>query len=171
MNIEIELEEPEDVEYNSVEASKILSSKERKIHISFDGSPLFSMTIPKGIFNPYKTVAAPLIMEKIMNGTIDVKGKRLVDLGCGSGALGLTAAIKGAGSVLYTDISPACVAVNAHPSFRSLDRVAVQSFCENERDGSFDMIIMSIPAIVIEHSIDNSSVEPSFFCHESFSLP
>ncbi len=168
MSIEIELDEPEDVEYNSVEAAKILSAQERKIHISFEGSPLFSLTVPKGIYNPYKSVGAPAIMDKIMDGTIDVKGKRLVDLGCGSGALGLTAAIKGAGSVLYTDINTACVAIKDHPSFRSVDRVAVQSFCENENDGSFDMIIMSIPAIVIEHPIDNTSVEPSFFCHESF---
>ncbi len=120
------------------------------------------------MFNPHKTVAAPIIMEKIMDGTIDVKGKRLVDLGCGSGVLGLTAAIKGAGSVLYTDINPACVAIKDHPSFRSIDRVVVQNFCENESAGSFDMIIMGIPAIVIERPIDNTSVEASFYCHESF---
>ncbi len=164
MSIEIELEEPVDVEYNTVEAVEILSAKEREIHVSYEGSRLFSMMVPKGVYNPYKSVAAPTLMELIMNGDIDVAGKRFLDLGCGSGVIGITAAIKEAKSVLYTDINPTCMAIRDHPLFRGVDRVTVDDFCKNERGASIDMAVMSIPAIVVDRPID----DPSIFRHASF---
>ncbi len=42
----------------------------------------------------------------ILTGEIPVEGQRFVDLGCGSGFIGLAAAERYAKSVLYTDINP-----------------------------------------------------------------
>lgn len=44
--------------------------------------------------------------ELILDGTIDVHGKQILELGCGSGLAGIAAGMSGAESVLFTDYLP-----------------------------------------------------------------
>eukprot|EP00927_Polykrikos_kofoidii_P004458 TRINITY_DN11756_c0_g1_i1.p1 TRINITY_DN11756_c0_g1~~TRINITY_DN11756_c0_g1_i1.p1 ORF type:complete len:406 (+),score=67.80 TRINITY_DN11756_c0_g1_i1:59-1219(+) len=43
------------------------------------------------------------LASQVLNGTIDVRGKRVLELGCGLGAVGLTCARAGAEAVILTD--------------------------------------------------------------------
>lgn len=155
--------------YNSVESTEELTSKDRDILVNFKGKTILSLTVPKTVFNPYRTVAAPLLMDLIKKSIIDVKGKRLVDLGCGSGVIGLTATLRGSKSVLYTDINSNVVSIKAHSLFREgVDRVVIQNFCEREESSSFDMVIMATPSIVVSKHLDPDSYEPAVYRNPEF---
>lgn len=45
---------------------------------------------------------------------VEIKGKRVADMGCGSGILGITAAVLGAKSVLLSDLDPLAVEASEH---------------------------------------------------------
>ena len=155
--------------YSTVESTEELASKDRDILVKFKGKLILSLTVPKTVFNPYQTVAAPLLMDMILKGIIDVRGKRVVDLGCGSGVLGLTATLMGCKSVLYTDINPNVASIKAHPFFRKgIDRVVIQDFCQNESRASSEVVIMSVPSIVVSRPLDPDSYEPSIYRNSTF---
>lgn len=63
---------------------------------------------------PYWAVvwpAAALIARHILEGTIEVAGRRVLDLGCGGGAVSIAAAIRAAREVIAADIDPVALHV------------------------------------------------------------
>ncbi len=92
-----------------------------------------------------------------------VAGSRFVDLGCGSGVIGLSAVEKLPKSVLYTDINPNIEFIKSHPNFRSgVDRVEVQSFCNREPEASADIVVFSIPSGIRDQEPDIRSIKAAF---------
>ncbi|MFK7955961.1 MAG: 50S ribosomal protein L11 methyltransferase [Lysobacterales bacterium] len=73
----------------------------------------------------------------------DLKGRSLLDLGCGSGILALAAALRGAGEVIAVDNDPqACLATRDNGQRNNL-AVSVADSLESIR-GPFDVIVANI---------------------------
>jgi ribosomal protein L11 methyltransferase len=78
-------------------------------------------------------------------------GARLLDVGCGSGVLAVTACLLGAGSATAIDISPAAPPVataNAHANGVA-DRVHASTTALSDIDGPFDVVVANILAPVL----------------------
>ncbi len=83
---------------------------------------------------------------------IDLKGKRVLDVGCGSGILGITALLLGAGSVFMTDIDPVAVRAAELNAARNgvSDRLEIR--CQNlldDREIKGDVLLVNIVADVL----------------------
>jgi len=169
-DIFIELVHSEEVsgQPNTKEFIKKLSSREREIVVDFKGKRILSLTVPKTVFNPYQTPAAPIIIDMIMKRIIDVKGKRVVDLGCGCGIIGLATSLMECARVLYTDINPNVVSIEEHELFREMDRVVIQDLCEKESGASHEMVIYSFPSLVVSKPIDWDSYESGIYRNPDF---
>jgi methylase of polypeptide subunit release factors len=92
--------------------------------------------------DPYaKTVAAAIRVRR---------GDRVLDLGCGAGGYGLSAAVRGAGEVVLTDTHPAAVACALQNAARNgISRVdgRVGSLFAPVRGERFDLIITTLPQL------------------------
>ena len=77
----------------------------------------------------------------------NVGEKRVLDMGCGSGIIGLFAALNGAREVVATDINPSAVE-NAQENFKKYKLTnarAIESNLFFSVDGTFDLIIFNLP--------------------------
>jgi len=88
---------------------------------------------------------------KTVAGAIRVRpGDRVLDLGCGAGGYGLSAAARGAGEVVLTDINPAAVACALRNAARNgISRVdgRIGSLFAPVRGERFDTIITTLPQL------------------------
>ena len=77
-------------------------------------------------------------------------GDRVLDVGCGSGVLGIAAARFGAASVTCIDIAPAAVPVTLDNARRNGVEVEVSTTPLGQVDGEFDVVVANIlaPALV-----------------------
>ncbi len=142
---------------------EMLSSEPRTISVLYQEQQLFDITIPPTVFNPITSRSGQALADMILSGDIPVEGRRFVDLGCGSGFIGLAAAQRYAKSVLYTDINPNIDFLKSHPNVRpEIDRVVAQSFCENEEKNSADVVVFSLPSRIREQKPDDQSVEAAY---------
>jgi SAM-dependent methyltransferase len=169
-DVDISLDESVDLPFRYNDKHRFLSSRNRQIHVEFCGRRIYSATVPQNVFNPYKGVAAHKLIELVLNGEIPVEDRRVVDLGCGSGVIGLAAIHKRAASVLFTDINPAVLPLRQHSMLRPMDEVKVQDLLKNEAAASFDVILVSTPtnAIPADRPIESGSVESAIFRTERF---
>lgn len=136
-----------------------LSSKDREIRILYQNEPVFDVVVPKGVFNPYGGIAAQAFMSGVLSGIVDVQGKRVLDLGCGSGVIGFCCILKQSQKVLFSDLHPNIGEINNHPLMRSQDQVKVQDLCAGEAEETYDTIFMPFPSRSIERPIDPESYE------------
>jgi putative methylase len=106
---------------------------------------------PKAALEQYQTpasLAARLLYHAMMKG--DIEGKRVVDLGCGTGMLAIGASLLGADSVMGVDIDEGAIAVgreNAVLLKADVEFVAADlrdAGCR-ERIGACDTVIMNPP--------------------------
>lgn len=106
---------------------------------------------PKAALEQYQTPApltARLLYHALMKG--DIVGKRVVDLGCGTGMLAIGAALLGAGSVTGLDIDEGALAV-ARENARLLDAEVTFLSADlrdgdcRERIGACDTVVMNPP--------------------------
>jgi release factor glutamine methyltransferase len=77
----------------------------------------------------------------------DVRGKRVLDMGCGTGILGILAARAGAAAVTAVDINPEAVA-NANANFHRLglsEVRAIESDAFTKVSGIFDVVLFNAP--------------------------
>jgi len=171
-SVSLELDTPIDLPETYVEKHKVLSEEDRLIHVSFRGERLFSVLVPRNVFNPYKGIAANKLIELILCGQIQVENKRVVDLGCGSGVIGFACIHTGSSSVLFTDINPNIKPLAKNPLFRNVDVMKVQNLLEGERDESYDVVIMSTPTNMAaqDYEIHYDSFEAAIFRRENFLL-
>jgi len=87
--------------------------------------------------------AAEMVYAAFLHG--DIKGKRVVDLGCGSGILGIAASLLGATQVLGVDIDKRAVETaifNAEEAGVNIDMVVGDIECVV---GNFDTALMNPP--------------------------
>jgi methylase of polypeptide subunit release factors len=109
----------------------------------------FRLTVPPTVFHPRVFLTSKFFARYI--GELDLKGKRVAEVGTGSGILSLAAARAGAASVVAIDINPnAARAASNNARDNGLgDRV--NGLCSNLMSGIaprplFDMIISSPPS-------------------------
>jgi ribosomal protein L11 methyltransferase len=84
------------------------------------------------------------IMIKLMNN-IDMKGKKVLDIGCGSAILSLYAALSGAKKVLAVDNDEDTV-ISARKNIKLNNTPAIEIVCCDLRDvsGSYDIVLANI---------------------------
>lgn len=161
-DVSIILKDAENIKYNRKDYLNFhqeLSSKDREITILHQNKPVFDVTVPKGVFNPYGGIAAQAFMSGILSGIVDVKDKRVLDLGCGCGVIGLCCIRKDCQKVVFTDLHPNITMLAENPLIRPQDEVKVQDLCATEQDNSYDLVFFPFPSRSIERAIDPSSYE------------
>lgn len=112
--------------------------------IPFRGLKLFA---PSGIYHPWPLSSSRLIVSYLPR----IEGKRVLDLGCGSGAIGLFLADPGMeNEVTLADIDPVCVAVsecNAMENERFVRVVRSDLFDGFAKDRSWDVVVFNAPLL------------------------
>ena len=144
---------------NYLEFHQELSSKDREITVLFQDKPSFDVLVPQGVFNPYGGIAAQAFMSGVLNESVPVKGKKVLDLGCGCGVIGLCCIVKESSQVTFSDLHPNVIHLKDNPLMRSQDRVTVQDLCAGEAENSYDIAFMPFPSRSIDRPIDPSSYE------------
>ena len=110
--------------------------------IVIENIPLF---VAQGVFSPKieNTNSVGLLLRTFP----DVRGKRVLEIGTGTGVLAIQAARSGAKEVIATDIIPVAIE-NAAKNFKSTNTDKVISLINEDRfenlSGRFDIIIMNI---------------------------
>lgn len=87
------------------ELNRIITSFDTRIVVYYKGNPLYSLSLNKGMFNPVVGPLGAKFIELILHREISVNLKNIIDLGCGSGNIGIAALAMGASKVLFTDIN------------------------------------------------------------------
>jgi len=164
-NVTIELVEPLEIPTNITYAEKhqLLSSSARQIDVSYNGNHVYSCTVPKNVFNPYGSMVPRKVVELILDGTMSVKGRKVVDLGCGCGLIGLAAILMDCQQILFSDINPNVMPLQKHPLLREQDSVKVQDVLVNEADESWDSIIACPPSQALERAAATDNYESGIF--------
>jgi methylase of polypeptide subunit release factors len=113
-----------------------------QLQIPPDGKILLSVASQVHHPDPYAEIMAAAIRVR--------SGDRVLDMGCGAGGYGLSAAVRGAGEVVLTDIDPAAVSCALQNADRNgISRVdgRVGSLFAPVRGERFDIIITSLPQL------------------------
>ncbi len=84
-------------------------------------------------------------------GLADLTGRRVLDVGCGTGVLAVTAALRGAGPVDALDIAPAALAATRANAARNrvADRVRLVDADLARCPGPYDLVLANIHADVL----------------------
>ena len=138
---------------------KILSAVEREIDVFFDGEKILSISVPETVFNPYKGSAPAKVIELILSERVPVKNRRVIDLGCGSGVVGLTAIHMGAASVLFSDVNPYVAALKDNHRIRSQDGFTIQDGLArtvSEGAADFDLVVAILPMMTAKEVVSSN---------------
>jgi len=129
------------------------------IHWSAGGHDIRLHTDP-AVFAPTATTAA-LAAEVLRAG---VTGKRVLDLGCGSGPIAVVLACAGAGSVFASDVMPeACALARRNATLNGVaDRVRVVrgDLFESVAGKRFDLIVNDVSGVAAEAAVVSSWFPP-----------
>lgn len=149
---------------------KVASSRNRVADVVWRKKTQFALRINAQVFNPTESIVAHKLIDLILTEKILVKGKQVIDLGCGSGVVGFSAILRNASEVLFTDISPHIRGIEDHPLFRECDKIQVQNILSDVPDTSYDCVLAIPPAMESKagQSIDSSSFESGLFRPEKF---
>ncbi len=104
----------------------------------------FLLQIPKGVFHPGLFFSTHFLIREME--TIELSGKKFLELGCGSGLISLVAASKNA-NVTSSDINPLAVetaSTNAVANNLKI-RTIVSDLFQNLPNETFDYIIINPP--------------------------
>jgi len=122
------------------------------------------------VFNPIESIVAHKMVDLIFSESIHITDKAVVDLGCGSGVVGLAAIMKQAKTVLFTDINPHIQGIEEHPLFRDEDEWMVQNLLADVPENCYDTILALPPAMEVQDNKDiaDDSFEVGIFRHADF---
>lgn len=123
--------------------------KLKQLEMTLQGVSGFSR--PQAALEQYQTpapLAARLLYHALMKG--DIKGKRVCDLGCGTGILAIGAALLGADTVVGIDIDERALAIaRENADLLSTDITVLAADIREcgcrERIGAFDTVVMNPP--------------------------
>jgi putative methylase len=107
---------------------------------------LEGFTAPRPELEQYSTpavIAADLLFEALARG--DVEGKNVLDLGCGTGVLGIGASLLGAKRVLGVDRDPQAIEQARANALRVGASVEFQEIDVDEMTERMDTVIMNPP--------------------------
>lgn len=104
------------------------------------------LSVPDGVFHPRYFTSTKLLLNWINEN--EIEGKRVLELGCGSGVVSLSAAQKGA-QVTSSDINP----------------IAVQNLIENAKTNSIDLTVVQSDmfADIPTETFDVILINPPFY--------
>ena len=101
------------------------------------------IVVPVGVFPPKLFLSTMLVCRTVAG--MNLSGRSLLEIGCGSGAVSLVAARQGA-TVTAMDISPlACQATRANASANALSVEVIESDLFANIDGRFDVVVITPP--------------------------
>ena len=101
------------------------------------------LTVPVGVFPPRLFFSTKLVCRTVAR--TDVRGKRFLEVGCGSGAVSVVAARAGA-RVTAIDISAAaCAATRANAAANAVVVDVLESDLFAAIDGTFDVVVITPP--------------------------
>lgn len=133
--------------------------------LTIDGA---SITVEDGVFTPDPTISYSTSI--IVDNFPDVAGKRVADVGTGTGVLAILAALKGAQEVVATDSSDAAVENarrNASGNGVTETVTVVKTNLLDGIDGTFDVIFANLPIlddnVWNKVGVDVSSTVKDFF--------
>lgn len=122
------------------------------------------LDVPAGVFHPGLFFSSRFVVRAL--DKLELAGIRVLDVGCGSGVLGIAAARAGA-TVTAVDINPAAVAVTGANARRNNVAVAaLESDLLDAVDGeTFDLILVNPPYFAADPTDDASR---AFFAGAGF---
>lgn len=133
-----------------VSKHRAMSSKTIVVDLFWQEKRQFAFTVNAHVFNPIESIVGHKLVDLILSEHIEVADKNVIDLGCGSGVVGLCAIVKKAKKVLFTDINPHIDGIQEHPLFRKSDEWQVQDVLANVPDASYDMVLVLPPWMVVK---------------------
>ena len=129
---------------------KAMSSKTVVVDLLWQVKKQFAFTVNEHVFNPIESIVGHKLVDLILSEKVQVADKSVIDLGCGSGMVGLCAITKKAKKVLFTDINPHIAGIQNHPLFRKCDEWQVQDVLVNVPDSSYDTVLVLPPWMIVE---------------------
>ena len=142
---------------------KALSSKTVTVDLQWQDKKQFAFTVNEHVFNPIESIVGHKLVDLVLSEKVQVADKRVIDLGCGSGVVGLCAITKRAKKVLFTDINPHIDGIQNHPLFRKSDEWQVQDVLADVPDSSYEIVLVAPPAMVMERQIASDTFESGIF--------
>jgi len=149
---------------------KAMCSQTTVLDLLWQDKKQFAFRVNEQVFNPVESIVAHKMVDLIFSEKIRVAGKAVVDLGCGSGVVGLAAIMKQAKKVLFTDINPHIQGIEEHPLFRDGDEWMVQNILADVPESSYDTVLALPPAMEVldDKEISDDSFETGIFRHADF---
>ena len=118
------------------------------------------LVINKGIFspNPKQTNSTSMIL----NNLPEIKGKNILDVGCGSGVIGIYCALNGAKSVVAADVEEKAVKNTKENAGRNkVENIvtAVKSNLFENINGKFDYVFGNLPIVDAAWNLNISTTD------------
>jgi methylase of polypeptide subunit release factors len=133
-----------------IQKHKVMSSQTAVVDLYWQEKRQFSFTVNPHVFNPIESIVGHKLVDLVLSEQIQVADRSVIDLGCGSGVVGLCAIIKRAKRVLFTDINPHIDGIQKHPLFRKCDQWQIQDVLVNVPDSSHDLVLVLPPWMIVQ---------------------
>lgn len=128
---------------------KTMSSTTVVVDLVWQDKKQFAFTVNEHVFNPIDSIVGHKLVDLVLSEKIQVAHKNVIDLGCGSGVVGLCAITRKAKKVLFTDINPHIDGIQNHPLFRKCDEWQVQDVLATVPDSSYDTVLVLPPWMIV----------------------
>ena len=161
---------PVSVPLDYIGKHKAMSAQTSVLDLIWQDKKQFTFRVNEHVFNPIESIMAHKMVDLIFSENIQVADKAVVDLGCGSGVVGLAAIVKQARNVLFTDINPHIQGIEDHPLFRDEDTWMVQNILADVSESCYDTVLALPPAMEVQADKDiaDDSFEVGIFRHADF---
>lgn len=133
-----------------VKKHKAMSSQTVVVDLLWRDKKQFAFTVNEHVFNPIESIVGHQLVDLVLSEKIQLAGKSVIDLGCGSGVVGLCAIARKAKKVLFTDINPHIDGIQKHPLFRKCDEWQVQDVLADVPDSSYEMVLVLPPWMIVQ---------------------